>query len=142
VIVIGIDPDNKKSGLAVYRAGKLVELHNLTYKEFCTQVIDRRFGEAVFVVEDSEQNKFMYARNRGGPDQVATKIAQDVGRVKRLGTCMADLLEVLGYKVHRVKPCKKNFAKDKARFEYLTGWEGRSNPETRSAAYFGLIFAK
>ena len=48
-------------------------------------------------------------------------------------------LDSLGvpYKLH--KPQKGNWAKDKARFEKVTGWKGRSNEDTRSAAYFGFL---
>ena len=37
------------------------------------------------------------------------------------------------------KPSKNNFADDKNKFERLTGWDKRSNRDTRSAAYFGLL---
>ena len=41
------------------------------------------------------------------------------------------------YELH--KPSGGNWADNKVRFERVTGWKGRSNPETRSAAYFGYL---
>ena len=36
----------------------------------------------------------------------------------------------------------KMWKKDKAQFEKVTGWTGRSNEDTRSAAYFGFLGIK
>lgn len=41
------------------------------------------------------------------------------------------------YSLH--KPTSANWANNKAMFERMTGWKGRSNSETRSAAYFGFV---
>ena len=140
-VVVGIDPDCKKSGVAVYRNGKLEELLNLTFAEYCQSVMERRWGDCTLVIEDANHIKAMYARNRHSAPQAQAQIAQSVGRIKQLATCMIDLARLHGYVVIDAKPTKSNFAHDRTKFEFYTKWKGRSNPETRSAAYFGLIHA-
>ena len=141
-IVVGVDPDCNKSGFAIYKDGKLVELLNLNFKEYCTALQERRFGNCMLVIEDANHIKTMYARNRHIKPQAQAQIAQSVGRVKMLATCMIDYASLLGYSVLSEKPTKSNFANDKPKFEFYTKWEGRSNPETRSAAFFGLKYCR
>lgn len=136
--VIGIDPDCKKSGLAIYRNGVLEELLNLTFKDYCIALAEKRFGDCLLVIEDANHIAGIYARNRHANIQAQAKIAQSVGRVKMLGQCMIEYAEVLGYQVISEKPTRSNFANDREKFEIYTKWKGKSNPETRSAAFFGL----
>ena len=141
--VIGIDPDCQKSGLAVYKDGKLVSLHNLDFKSFCSAISNFEFGEpgnTLFIVEDATKIKGMYKRNRDNNPQKQAAIAQKVGSVKQLGLCLIDYLELFGFTVIREKPSRKNWAKDRTTFERITGWNKQSNEETRSAAYFGYLY--
>ena len=48
----------------------------------------------------------------------------------------------LGVKVVRHRPTKSNFAGDSERFKRVTGWQGKSNKDLRSAAFFGFLGCK
>ena len=65
-----------------------------------------------------------------------------------IGRCQQSQSELMRfldeYKIKYVlhKPQKNNWAKNKHQFEKVTGWVGRSNEDTRSAAYFGFLGLK
>lgn len=80
-------------------------------------------------------------RTSGKGKAVALKMAQSVGMCKQIQTEVERIAEHFGIKVIRHQ-VSKMWKKDKAQFEKLTGWTGRSNEDSRSAAYFGYLGAK
>lgn len=86
-------------------------------------------------------NQFVYSRNQKASKAAQSKVAMHIGRCQQVQIEIMQWLDALGvpYKLH--KPQKGNWAKDKAMFERVTGWKGRSNEDTRSAAYFGFLEA-
>ena len=145
-IVIGIDPDAKKYGVAQYEDGKLIVLLSQTICEFVSDLegIANAYknNQVKFVIEDVQSNSFMYARNRNDNPGIAARMAQNVGMCKHAQQVAEDFIEHYGFELIRVKPSRDNWAKDKSRFERITGWKGRSNEDTRSAAYFGFLKVK
>lgn len=137
--VIGIDPDAKASGVAVYQNGSLVSLQTLTTVGIVSMV--RMATHAIVSIEDVMANQFVYTRNRHQQRAVQDKVVLQIGRCQQVQIEIMQWLDSLGvaYKLH--KPQRGNWAKDKARFEKVTGWKGRSNDDTRSAAYFGFLEA-
>ncbi|MFQ3232068.1 hypothetical protein [Reinekea sp.] len=140
--IIAIDPGTDKSGVACYFDGKLVELKTLTLPslvEFTKEV------DGVFVVEDVEANSFMYARNTHHKAAAQSKMAQGVGMVK--GTAR-HILEFLAYQnkaIVKIAPRSGNWGTIKPavgsrHLAATTGWTGKSNKDTRSAAYFGWVY--
>lgn len=149
--VIGLDPDCVKSGFAVYEDGKLTGLLNLTIPEYIEMLPILAEEGAEIAIEDSSLNKFIYTRNSHAGDTIALKMkrAMDVGRVQQQSIIMGDLAEAYGLKVTRYKPCAGNWQSSRRKdskngeiFRKASGWEGRSNAETRSAAYFGYKHLK
>ena len=154
--IIGIDPDCKKSGIAIYNDGILDDLKTLSLPEYISFLMDLAEWKSngfhsEIAIEDSSLNKFMYGRSNHPKDTIALKMkrAMDVGRVQQMSIIMADLAEFYGIKVTRYKPCAGNWQSSRRKdskngeiFQAASGWEGRSNAETRSAAYFGYKHLK
>ena len=146
MIIIGIDPDSKAHGVAVYNNGQLVDLQMMQLFELL-HMVDFFAGEygidkVRFSIEDVCANNFVYHRNSKGSKSVTSKIAMSVGRCQQSQTELIRALDFTKIKYELHKPQKGNWAKNKNQFEKVTGWKGRSNEDTRSAAYFGFLGCK
>ena len=139
-IIIGIDPDSKAHGVAVYEDGKLVGLSGLELTQFIYMIpIWKAKGSIEVHIEDVNAVSAAFnARDRKTNINVKLKMAQHIGMCKQSQI----ELERLFFSEH-ITPVKhkisKVWKKDKAQFERVTGWVGRSNEDTRSAAYFGWL---
>jgi hypothetical protein len=141
--VIGIDPDNKQHGVAIYENGKLTRLEMLdlvgVIKILQSIAVDK------WVVEEVTKNNFIYGRNvQRGKSEAANaamnaKIARNVGMNQQAMVELVRVLKAYGQNVRLVPPAKDNWSKDEQRFKRMTGWRKRSNPDKRSAAYFGFL---
>lgn len=149
--VIGIDPDCVKSGLAVYEDGKLTGLLNLTISEYSAILPEIKSDGAVIAIEDANLIGGMYRHNPKDSRALAAKKAQHVGAIKRQCSVMIELAESQGITVKAYKPEQGNWAgvsktvktaQGKKMMLAATGWSKQSNPETRSAAYFGYKYLK
>lgn len=149
--VIGIDPDCKKSGFAVYESGILKSLYSKDLADYVDWLPHLAEEGAEIAIEDSSLNSFVYSRNSSGKDslQVKLKRAMLTGRIQQQSILMGELAERFGVKVTRYKPCAGNFQKtgrkaatNCAMLNKATGWDKKSNEETRSAAYFGYKHLK
>ena len=135
-IILGIDPDSKAHGVAVYVDGRLERLECLTLYWFM-DAIDFYHGNDIEVhIEDVCANNSVF---RGGN---GVKVQQSMAR--RLGMCQQSQTELERFIHHRgIKVIKhkisKIWKKDRKQFEKVTGWKGQSNEDTRSAAYFGWL---
>lgn len=141
MITIGIDPDADKHGIAIFHGVKLVALHGWRIMDVINFIEDNRDKEIQFSIEDVMANKFIYARNVKQSKTLQSKIAMSIGRCQQ---SQVELMRILDhYKIQYKcwKPTKANWAKDKRQFERITGWNSRSNEDTRSAAYFGFMIA-
>jgi hypothetical protein len=142
-IIIGIDPDSKAHGVAVYFDGKLEVLRCFTLTEVLALIhmnpnpmLDQ---EIEFHIEDVNGVSAAFgARDRKTNTNVKLKMAQHIGMCKQSQIELERFLAHYGIKVvhHKIS---KTWKKDKAQFEKVTGWKGRSNEDTRSAAYFGWL---
>lgn len=138
-LIIGVDPDSSGFPVARFMAGKLISLDAMTTVQFCETFRDELSRPDLLVIEDVKANKGIYARNDVGGRKVAQQIAQRVGMCKQMQTVAVSIAEHYGVPVMPVRPTAANWADDKARFEAATGWAGRSNKDTRSAAYFAWL---
>ena len=142
---IGIDPDVKKNGLAIYNHETLVELKNLTltdFYDFCNNMVEHGdYYPATVVIEDANLISGLYSRNKKGNTAIQHKISEHVGANKQRAKDLIEILNYFSIPTIRQKPRKGNWADKKTMFERVTGWKDRSNPETRSAAFFGYFYA-
>lgn len=135
--VIGIDPDLRKSGVAVVVSGRIEALYSLDFFQL-QNLIDGEM-QAVFLVEDVESNLPVF--NRRLTVRQNLKVAQDVGRVKGVARLIFEYLIRCNRQYLRVKPLKGHLKKcktDASRFQQLTGWKHSSNGDQRDAALLAL----
>lgn len=150
-VIIGCDPDSNKSGFAKYKDGKLVELNSLPIINafyYFQQEYESCVNEGVKIelhIENLLGNRcssFNWVRkpNKDQERRINAKISESVGRCKQAQAEVERIAEHFGVKVvhHPVSSKWKNQA-GKKEFERLTGWNGRSNEDSRSAAWFGFI---
>lgn len=134
-MIIGIDPDLEKSGVAVIDGS--LQLFNLTFPELMELFSENKDKIKKVVIEAGWLNKKSNFHARYGQSKNAgERIAKNVGENHATGKLIAQMAEYYGFKVLLVRPtCKKLNAEE---FNRLTGWTGRSNQETRDASL--LIF--
>ncbi len=140
-MVIGIDPDLEKSGVATVINGKLTTLDAMPFFELTEFILEHKHS-AHFIVEDVECDKATY--HRPGTSQAGMrKIAQNVGQVKAIGRLLGVYLNGCGAQFTLVRPLKgsiKKAKKDAKLFNRITGWKGTSNEDKRDAALLALSY--
>lgn len=143
--VIGIDPDSKAHGVAIFESGQLTELHNLPLMGVYRLLKNlKRFGSVTMSIEDNNAVSAIYAGRFNTKDSqaVKSKKAQHVGMCKQAQIEVERACEDLGIQVIRQKPSKQWKDTNNRQFELVTGWNKRSNEDNRSAAYFGWLLAQ
>lgn len=143
-LVVGIDPDLVKSGVALVREGEILSLQALSFPQLLKFAadVDLAVPKPLFVVEDVEIDKTTYRRAKTNARTHAA-IAQKVGQVKGVARVLVECLNDMGADVLQVKPlqgpAKRQAKGDADYFNRITGWEGRSNQDTRDAALLALF---
>lgn len=131
--VIAIDPDVCKSGLALWKDGKMVVL-NLTFPDLLDYLQQHR--DAKVVVEAGWLNK--KSNFHGGKGGIGQKIANGVGRNAEVGRKIIEMCEHYGIDVREQKPLKKGWKNGKISHEeiskFIPDFPKRSNSEMRDAA--------
>jgi hypothetical protein len=145
-LIIGCDPDVDGKGFAIYHDANLVELRqfgllNLYFYIDYLQFNINLNNNIELHIEDLCANKSSaFSHRRVDPPAVKYKKSESVGQCKRMQLEVEKIAEHFNIKIVRHKVSKKwKDAAGRKEFERLTGWTGRSNPDTRSAAYFGYL---
>ena len=137
-LIIGIDPDSKAHGVAVYDDKELIDLRNMTLM----QIIDYTTwcGDITIHIEDVNAMSAVFAQRTKarGNASVHMKMANSVGKCQQSQIELERFFEHKGIKVVKHK-ISKMWKKDRKQFEMVTGWTKQSNEDTRSAAYFGYL---
>jgi hypothetical protein len=144
--IVGIDPDSKKHGVAVFNQGELIRLCTMNTPRIVSELIPNLSVHAnatksgiLFAIENVLQNDFIYTRNTKSTKAAQSKVALHVGR------CQQSLQELMAWLEHLKipfvlhAPTSRNWHDNKPLFEQRTGWGKPSNDDTRSAAYFGWL---
>jgi len=142
-IIIGIDPDSKAHGVAIYENGKLITLCSMELMRLLFDL--RAYSASCFDltvhIEDVCANNAAFHKSGVKNARAATAINRSIGK------CQQAQIELeracAWYKIKVVKhKISSAWKKNKSQFEKITGWTGRSNEDTRSAAYFGWLGLK
>lgn len=140
-MIIGIDPDLRKSGVALIDGGEIKELHSLNAVDlvlFCREQHVKH--NAVVKMEDPNVNKPIF--ERAGLSALARlKVAQNVGQVKAAAILLAEFIASHGIPVEMIPPLMgypKAAKKDAELFKRMTHWKGSSNEDQRDAAMIAL----
>lgn len=140
--IVGIDPDSDRHGVAIYRDGLLEELANWQLIDVIKFVPQMKLHQIKFSIEDVCANNFVYSRNQKPTRAEMSKVGISIGRCQQSQVELIRILNYFGISYALHKPQRGNWSKDKKKFERLTGWNKRSNADTRSAAYFGYLQLK
>ena len=144
-IILGCDPDVDGKGFAIYERDKLVNLLKLSNIEllefFKMQDTVGNIHNIELHIEDLCANKSSaFGHKSRQPKQVQNKISESVGRCKQIQLEVEKIATHFDIKIVRHKVSSKwKDAAGRKEFERFTGWKGQSNPDTRSAAYFGYL---
>ena len=143
-IIIGIDPDSKAHGVAVYVSGYLQQLYSLNLPTFIgiLDFYSNIDNDVEIHIEDVCANNAVF--RIGDNQKVAGAMGRSLGMVQQSQVELERFVSCDSYANVKVVKHKisKMWKKDKAQFEKVTGWVGRSNEDTRSAAYFGWLGCK
>ena len=140
-ITVGCDPDCDKHGIAIYYAGQLYALHNWQLIDILRWVQQQQHTDILFSIEDVASQNFVYGRNNSGDRKVMYEKGRGLGKVQQAQIELQRVLKSLGIEYALHKPQRGNWAKNEPQFKQVTGWEGRSNADQRSAAFFGWLEA-
>ena len=143
-IIIGCDPDVDGKGYAIYENGVLKSLEAFCLIDLFNFIDETSLSYKKPVelhIEDLCANKSSaFSHRRVDPPAVKYKKSESVGRCKQVQLEVEKIAEHFNIKIVRHKVSKKwKDAAGRKEFERITGWTGRSNPDTRSAAYFGYL---
>lgn len=141
-MIIGIDPDAAAHGVAIYLDGQLRELHRMTLIELMNYLLDRipQF-EVVVSMENVLRTNAVFKHNQQDTKRKTSKVSNNIGRCQQSCVELVRLFEFLDVPCQLVVPGRGDWKHDKRRFEQITGWHGKSNEDTRSAAFFGFLLA-
>ena len=140
--VVGCDPDSSKHGVAIFENGNLIELHSLNTPKLSMLLKNlKQFGDVVVSIEDNDSVSAVYEGRFKNTDSQAVKAkkSQHVGMVKQAQREVERWCEELGITVIKQKPSSAWKDTNDKQFKLVTGWQGRSNEDTRSAAYMGFL---
>ncbi len=143
-ITVGCDPDSKAHGVAIYVNGSLKELHTIPLIKLMGKLHELQGNiDANITMHIEDVNGVSAAfmgRDKKSNINVKLKMAQQIGQCKQAQIEVERLCEHLGIEVVKHKISKQwKDANGKKVFERVTGWTGRSNEDSRSAAYFGYL---
>lgn len=130
-LIIGIDPDLEKSGVAVLKDGSL-RLNNMRFYDLTKYLEVNKDQIKKVVIEAGWMNKKSNLHSRIGQSKRAgERIAKNVGENHATGKLLVEMAESLGLAVVLVRPTKTK--KNSEEFNHITGWQGRTNQEQRDA---------
>ena len=138
MIIVGIDPDSDRHGVSVYEDGKLIRLLMMRRVD----IIDEfRYMDCLFSIEHVSAHNALDNDKSTGNARVDQKIIRSVGKNQQSQIeLMRDLDHYsIPYLLNKRSAKWKKGNKEINEFKLVTGWKGRSNPDTRSAAYFGFL---
>ncbi|MGQ0755919.1 hypothetical protein ACT4ZN_15715 [Acinetobacter baumannii] len=130
-IIIGIDPDLEKSGVAVLKDG-LLRLDNMRFYDLTQYFEVNKDQIKKVVIEAGWLNKKSNLHGRIGQSKRAgERIAKNVGENHATGKLIAEMAQSFGLPIVLVKPTKTKLNAEQ--FSKITGWQGRTNQEQRDA---------
>ena len=147
-IIIGIDPDSKAHGVAVYSEGELIGCEVMPLMSIYFMLIEWVNGGKNISADDVTVHmenvcgmNAVFKQRQKTNQSINMKMSNSVGKCQQSQIELERVFEYFGIKIVKHK-ISKMWKKDKAQFEKVTGWQGRSNEDTRSAAYFGWLGCK
>lgn len=142
-ITIGIDPDSKCHGVAIYFEGKIERLESwdlMRIYHYTKRRVDLGFT-VDFHIENVCANNATFKKQHVKNTRAETAISRSLGKCQQSQIELERALSHLEVKITH-HPISKHWKDSKTGKKFLldkTGWDGKSNEDTRSAAYFGWL---
>ena len=141
MILIGVDPDVDKNGVAI-KESENYQLLNLTFFELFSklnELINTNSKSKIIVfVECGFLNKSNWHKDNFGSAAKNTKIGNNTGRNHEVAYKIIEMCDFLKIEVVQIKPTSRKLKADA--FKSLTGITSRTNQEQRDAMM--LIFER
>lgn len=142
-IIIGCDPDSDKSGWAVVKSGKLITVTCKSLVEIFEYFNGCKNHDKIELhIENVNGISAAFnARDKKSPLSVKLKMAQHVGMCKQAQIEIERIADHFGVKVvrHPVSKMWKDSKTGKAALKEAFNYDGQSNEDTRSAAWFAYV---
>lgn len=131
-MLIGIDPDVDKSGVAFIN-GSTLTLENLTFFELfeLLKFYKEKEEKPIVYVECGFLNKSNWHRKAGKSAAFNVKIGERTGANFETAKKICEMCEYLNLPYHKIKPTQSKVTSDY--FKKLTGAKFRTNQEQRDA---------
>lgn len=145
MIIIGIDPDSDKSGLATFFNDGLIRLDSKSlfeiHRHFEWLCEHPDYPNIQIHIENIAGTSHNFTAKKATSLPAKLKIARNIGRCEQAQIEIERIAKEFDIPVfrHSLSSKWKKGKREIEEFKRLTGWEGRSNEDTRSAAYFGYI---
>ena len=136
-ILIGIDPDLKKSGFAAIDGKKILEISTLSF--FCmiekirchAAFEDDEDGYSIFVIIEAGWLNATKNYHGAKNSSIAARIGANVGENHAVGKLLEEAMKFYGIPYKLVKPTSSKW--DAKLFKQITGYAERNNQEERDA---------
>ncbi len=147
-IVVGVDPDSRKSGMAIlYRDIKT--FHSVESLPFpiLLRMLELVKDKAVVVIEGGWLNESnWHLQGKAATPAKAAAMGRNVGMNHQTGILLAEMCESMDIPYEIVKPLPKGWSGPDRKItseelEYFTGWKRRTNQDARDAALLAWNYA-
>lgn len=146
--IIGIDPDCKKSGVAIlFKSRKAFCRVESCSFHVLLQLFESLKDEAVVVLEGGWLNESnWHMRNTAASPAKAAAMGRNVGMNHQTGLLLVEMCASIGIPCEVVKPLRKGWSGPDRKItakelEYFTGWSRRTNQDARDAALLAWVYA-
>lgn len=129
-LIIGIDPDLDKSGVAEWWEDKTLKLSCLTFPALLAFLDQHKANIQKVVIEASWLIKHSNWHSRQNA-AIASETARRVGENHATGKLLECCARAMGLEVQLLKPVATK--KNAEQFKRITGYQGSTNPEKRDA---------
>ena len=144
MIIIGIDPDSSKHGVSIYDNGILLYLCSMSLFELYDMVKEKIETDDIQIhMEDVCAINATFSKQFVKNRRAETTISRSVGMCQQAQMEVERMAAYLGVEVikHPISSKWKDSTTGNPILKKL-GWPGKSNEDTRSAAYFGYLGVK
>lgn len=143
-LYVGIDPDCKKSGVAIWRpSDESYALNTLPFFELFVKLGSLKPSIRLVVIEAGWLNKHTGHGAYSKGVAVSARIGKNVGANHQIGKLIEEMCQYLKIPYELVRPCRSKGKKGKIlgeEFRKITGIKGQTNQEERDA--FMLVFRR
>ena len=138
-ILVGIDPDSDKSGVALYRkSDKSYKLNNLSFFELFDYLKEHKHIIRFVVIEAGWLNKSTWHGAGQKAASISARIGKNVGSNHEVAKKIEEMCIYLKLYYELVRPCRSKLSAEE--FGKITGIKERTNQEERDA--FMLVFGR